>query len=381
MRIGIDARLFRSEVAGIGRYSQNLIKNLLKIDKKNQYILFMTAADKKEFKNYLIKNLLKIENLKLKIVIADIPHYSLAEQIKFPKIIARENLDLMHFLNFNYPIRYKGKFIVTIHDLTLLIYPETAKETNFLKQAAYKYTMKRACQNAAKIIAVSENTKKDIVEKFQISKDKIQTIYEAADDKIVRISNCKLQISNLRSRYKKSGPVILTVGQFRPHKNLPRLVEAFKLVRRHLPVKLVILGKPDPKHKFLYSAIDKSNLSKDIIMPGYVSDNDLAAWYQAATVFVIPSLYEGFGLPGLEAMRAGLPVVSSNRSALPEIYGQAAIYFDPFNPSDIADKIKLVLQDNNLRSKLIHLSKTQAQKYSWGKTAEETLDLYEEIQT
>jgi len=383
MRIGIDARMYRSGVAGIGRYSQNLIKNLLELDQENEYVLFMTDADKKEFENSEIKNSVKIENLKLKIVTTNIAHYSLAEQIKLPKILAKEKLDLMHFLNFNYPVCYKGKFIPVIHDLTLIKFPSTAKKTNLIKKWAFSYVLKKACQNSVKVIAISEHTKRDIVETFKIDSRKIKVIYEASDDK--NLLKCDLEnVDRLKKKYKIDTPAILYVGQFRPHKNLPSLVDAFSLIHQKMPCKLVLLGKPDPDHKRLQAsidaAVDKAVPKDDIIMPGFVSDEELACWYKIATVFVFPSLYEGFGLPGLEAMQMETPVVAANNSVLPEIYQDAAIYFDPFETADIADKIKMVLASQKLQAGLIQKGKERVKHFSWRKMAEETLDLYRQIQ-
>jgi glycosyltransferase involved in cell wall biosynthesis len=372
MKIGIDARMYRSSVAGIGRYSQNLIKNLLEIDNKNQYVLFMTPADAEEIRKK------KIETRNTKIVETNISHFSLAEQTKLPKILEKEKLDLMHFLNFNYPVRYKGKFISVIHDLTLHFYPETAKKTNFLKRAAFSYVMKKACQNSAKIVSVSESTKKDILKIFHIDSKKIKTIYEAADDKIFKTTS-ESAIESLKQKYHLDFPVILTVGQFRPHKNLPGLIEAFGKLRKEMPAKLVILGKQDPKHTRVYEAIDKTKAKSDIVMPGFVTDEELSLWYKAASVFVFPSFYEGFGLPGLEAMMAGAPVVASNQASLPEVYQDAALYFDPFNTADIAAKIKEVILNKKLQEKLIENGRKISRKYSWKKTAEETLDLYKQV--
>jgi len=369
MRIGIDARLYRSSAAGIGRYSQNLIKNLLEIDKVNQYILFMTDEDYREFKNPKSQILNPKQILNFKIQITNIPHYSLAEQTKMPGIIAKEKCDLVHFLNFNYPVKYKGKFIVTIHDLTLLFYPEAARKTNFAKQWAFRYILKKACENSSKIIAVSENTKNDIMKTFNIDSEKIAVIYEAVDDKI--ISKDKKKVEEIR-RYKE--PVILYVGQFRRHKNIEGLLKAFAILRKEMPAKLVLIGKIPKDFR-----VDNEEILKDTLMPGFIADVELAAWYKIASVFVLPSFYEGFGLPGLEAMMAGTPVVASNQSSLPEIFQEAALYFDPSKPSEIADKIKTVISDKVVSGQLIEKGKIQAKKYSWRKTAEQTLKLYEEF--
>lgn len=379
MKIGIDCRMYRSGVAGIGRYSQNLIKNILEIDQEDEFVLFMTQEDEKEFENLKIKNSIKIDNLKFKIIITDIVHYSLAEQTKFLKIIAAEKLDLMHFLNFNFPIRYRGKFVVTIHDLTLYFYPATARQTNVVKRTAFNFVMKNACNKADKIIADSKSTKNDIIKVFKTPAEKIEVIYFAADDKEFQTVN-KDFINKLENKYNlNDSPIILTVGQFRPHKNLPGLVEAFDILRKDIDAKLVILGKPDPKHARLSYAIDNSPYKRDIIIPGFVSDKELAAWYKIAAVYCFPSLYEGFGLPGLEAMAAGLPVVSSNTSSLPEVYDNAALYFDPLKSQEIAGTIKEVINNNKLRQELISKGYAQVKKYSWQKTASETLKIYNKI--
>jgi len=396
MKIGIDGRMSRSSTAGIGRYSQNLIKNLLEIDHENQYMFFMTDEDEKEFK--VQKSKFKMTNQNVKIKLTNISHYSLAEQTKLAGIIAREKCDLVHFLNFNHPVRYKGKFIVTIHDLTLLFYPEAARKTNFAKQWAFRYILKKACQNAAKIIAVSENTKNDIIKTFQVAPEKISVIYEAADDPTSPAQgglrgaskkfNCHSELVEespvntgtrtsreiLRLTAQDDKPIILYVGQFRRHKNIEGLLKAFAIVKKDIPSKLVLLGKVPTNFK-----IDNKALLRDTLMPGFVSDEELATWYKLASVFVFPSFYEGFGLPGLEAMAAGVPVVSSNRSSLPEIYQDAALYFNPLKPQEIADKIKLVLKNDKLRESLIEKGKIIAGKYSWEKTARETLKIYKEI--
>ena len=287
----------------------------------------------------------------------------------------------------------------------MLFYPETARETNFIKRLAFKKVLKSALKNSVKIIAVSENTKKDITKRFNVSNNKIQVIYEAADDKgLTNVSD--KTIENIKARYAISNkPVILYVGQWRPHKNIVGLVEAFGILKKSIDATLVLVGKPDPKHKAVFEAIDASTgsastssslslgvedlsevervdklgFSSDIVMPGFVSSDELTAWYKIASVFVFPSFYEGFGLPGLEAMAAGVPVVASDKSSLSEVYADAAIYFDPFNPENIADKIKIVLDNDKLKQELIVKGKTQAAKYSWRKTAHQTLEVYHKV--
>jgi len=371
MKIGIDARMYRSATAGIGRYSQNLIKNLLEIDKVNQYILFMTDEDYREFKNLKSQIPNPKQILNFKIQTTNIPHYSLAEQTKLAGIIEREKCDLVHFLNFNHPIRYQGKFIVTIHDLTLFHFPQAAQKTNFIKRWVYAKIMRQAIKNSAKIIVPSQFTKMDVLKFQKLPPEKIAVIYEAAAPEKI-----KNQRSKIRKKYNLSQPIILYVGQFRKHKNIPKLLEAYKILKKEINCQLVLVGQVPEEYRQI---IDNDADLRDTKMPGFISDEEVAAWYQAASVFVFPSLYEGFGLPGLEAMTAGVPVVSSNRTSLPEVYQDAAIYFDPSNPIEIADKIKMVLKNEKLRQRLIKKGKMVAAKYSWRQTASETLKVYEEI--
>lgn len=376
MKIGIDARLYRSSTAGIGRYSQNLIKNLLEIDPENQYVLLMTAADAAEFKIEKSKWKMTIQNVK--IIETNIDHYSITEQTKLPAILKAENCDLWHFLNFNVPVNFKEKYVVTIHDLTLFFYPGRSKRS-FFHKLGYKYIFKKTCQNAQKIIAVSQSTKNDIHEVFKTELAKIKVIYEAADDKNFKNASDADIVKLKKDHQICDQAVILYVGQWRHHKNLTGLIEAFNELRGDMKAKLVIVGKIDPLFPEVLESIDKSPYNHDIIKTGFVNDDELAAWYRLATVFIAPSFYEGFGLPGLEAMVAGLPVVSSDRTSLPEIYQKGALYFNPSDSIDMKDKIKKVIIDSACRERLIREGKSVVEKFSWAKTAQETLAVYKEV--
>ena len=380
MKIGIDLRMYRSSVAGIGRYSQNLVENLLRIDRDDQFVFFMRPDDIKE-----VNSKSEIRNPKHKVVEVDIPHYSISEQTKLPKIIEKEKVDLMFFTNTNYPVRYRGKFIVAIHDLTLYFFPQTARKNGFVRRKAFNFVLKSAVKKSLKIITDSENTKKDIMDVFKTSSDKIAVIPLAADDptslKLRGASkNLDATVGEIKQKYAiGDSPVILYVGQFRAHKNIPNLVRTFNIVREKIPAKLVLIGKLDPNYTELIETIDKSPRKRDIVMPGFVSDEDLSAWYKLSTCYAFPSLYEGFGLPALEAMQAGLPVVTSDRSSLPEVCQEAALYFDPENTDDMANKIKKVLQNQDIRNDLIEKGKIQTAKFSWRKTAEEALKIFKSV--
>ena len=364
MRIGLDGRFWSEEAAGIARYSRELVKNLLKIDKKNEYFLFLLP---KEFK----KCKLKAKNLNLISITS--PHYSLREQAKLPLELAKIKLDFIHFLNFYHPFFWKGRFLVTVHDLTLFFYP-TRRGKTFIHQLAMKLVMKNAIKKALKIIVPSNSTKKDIIKKFKNQNSKLKVIYEGVPKEFKPLST--KTISQFKKKKKLTSPFLLYIGQWRPHKNLIKLVEAFEIARKETDFQLVIAGKPDLKYKELISKIKKSGYKKDIITPGFIPDEELPLWYNSATAFIFPSLYEGFGLPPLEAMGCGAPVLASKVSSLPEVLGTAALYFNPGNSKAIAGEILKVFKNSNLRKKMSQESLKQVKKFSFEKMAQQTLEVY-----
>lgn len=387
MRIAIDARFYRSEAGGIGRYTQNLIKELAKIDQKNQYTVFITPKDEAEYEQHA-------KGFKKEIV--SIPHYSLAEQTKFLKILNAGNFDLVHFLNFNHPIFYQRPFIATIHDLTMLLYPSGSQQKSKLKRWAFKKVMKNAVKNSRAIIAVSRATKKDCIKYLGANPKKIKVIYEAVDPSYARkIRSTKSEARNkskiLNTKYKIQFPYLLFVSQWRPHKGLPELIKAFEILKEKYPTslklrgtskiphQLVITGRPNKNFPEIPFIIHNSKFKNSIITPGFVNDQDLPIIYQNAEAFIFPSFYEGFGLGPLEAMACGTPVISSNLSCMPEILGDAAQYFNPHNITDVVDKIYQTLTKTNLRKKMIAKGFRQIKKYSWAKMAKETLEVYQEI--
>lgn len=366
MKIGIDGRMW--DCSGIGRYTKNLVYNLLAIDKKNQYFLFTQRALDGS------KNNILASCLNLKIVKVDAPIYSFKEQTSFLSVINKQNLDLMHFTHFNIPIFYNRPFVVTIHDLTPIYFPGR-KHNIFFKRWAYFFVLKNALKRSAKIIAVSNHTKRDLLKNYPfLDKKKIRVIYEGIEEKFTK------RTPNPKSKALNSKPYILYVGVWREHKNLKGLIRAFEIVKTKFSnLKLIIVGKPDPLYPEIKEESSKSPFKKDIIIAGYVSDDELVDFYQNASAFVFPSFYEGFGLPPLEAMASCCPVICSNAASLPEILGNAALYFNPYNIDDMAKKILKCLMDKNLREKLIETGLKQVRKYSLKKMAKETLGVYNEV--
>jgi glycosyltransferase involved in cell wall biosynthesis len=371
-RIGIDCRMYSSAFTGIGRYVYELAKNLLQIDKSNEYVLFFNDPEYGKFSP---------PHKNVKKVLVNAPHYSLKEQTKFLRILNRERLDLMHFTHFNAPILYNRPFVVTIHDLTLHFYPGR-KKSSPLHRFAYGLTLKTAVKKAKKVITISENTKKDLQILLRTPSEKVEVIYEGVDEKF-RVLADREPVENVKKKYGISGKYLLYTGVWRCHKNLPNLIEAFHILKNEYDFdgRLVITGRHDP----LYAPeiIDKAislNLGEDVIFTGLVDEDALVPLYNGALAYVFPSLYEGFGLPPLEAMKCGVPVAAARASCLPEICGENnAIYFNPNNPHDIAEKIFRITSEKSLREKLIENGLNHVKKFSWPKMAEQTLRIYEKI--
>ncbi|HLD28071.1 MAG TPA: glycosyltransferase family 1 protein [Patescibacteria group bacterium] len=371
-KIGIDARLFGTKHRGIGRYTQNLIESLEKIDRQNDYVVFMSCDN---FDDYQPKH----QNFKK--VVADFKAYSWQEQLLFPRLIKKYKLDLIHFTHFNVPLLFKKRFIVTIHDLIITHHPDSRATTLSpilykIKLFFYGLIIKSTAKRADKIITVSQYSKKDIIHTLGASADKIFVTYEGIDAQIAIKENYESILSKFNLTQNN---YLLYIGSAYPHKNLERLISAFdQIIKSRDDLKLVLVGKKD----FFYTGLEKyikekyQALSERIVITDYLSDHDLSGLYQGASCYVFPSLIEGFGLPPLEAQKAGLAVVSSNTTCLPEILSGGAIYFDPNNSVDIADKIKIILSDDNLRQDLIKRGYENADKYSWEKCAQETLGLY-----
>ncbi|MDP2708451.1 MAG: glycosyltransferase family 1 protein [bacterium] len=371
-RIGIDARFYGPVGKGLGRYTQEITDNIVKLDRESEYVIFLRRENFNDFKT---------ANPKVKKVLADVAWYGWAEQILLPYYIWRERLDLMHFPHFNVPLACPIKFVVTIHDLILIRYP-TIRATTLgplkykLKNLAYKIVIGAAIKRARKILAVSEFTKRDIIKQFGVAADKVVVTYEG----VTQLPNPSFpRPLVLATSGKESGnyPYLLYVGNAYPHKNLESLIKVFSRIKKNKPeLNLILVGKDD----YFYARLKKFAVRYDnVIFPGYLPDGELAELYANALAYVFPSFYEGFGLPPLEAMARGLPVASSDRSCLPEILGQAALYFNPDDPEDMKNKILKIISDENLRADLRNRGQAQIKKYSWTECAEQTLEVYREI--
>lgn len=371
MRIGIDARMYSTEFTGIGRYVYELVKQLTLIDDKNEYVLFMNEPEYSKF----------VESRRVKKMLVKAKHYSVREQLGYLWALRRANLDLMHFTHFNAPILYRKPSVVTIHDLTLSFFPGKKMNSAFYRMA-YNTVLKAAVRNARRVIAVSENTKADLVEIAGTSPSKVEVIYEGVGEEFGPRGDKETQ-ENLHRKYSITRDFLLYTGVWRGHKNLVNLVRAFALLREGEEghdLQLVITGEEDPYYPEVKRTVKELGLEHHVIYTGMVPEKELVALYQTATAYVFPSLYEGFGLPPLEAMRCGTPVVASKVSCIPEICGEAsAIYFDPYDPEDICNSIRKVLLDESLQKELRECGLKHSLKFSWEKMAQKTLEIYNDI--
>lgn len=372
MRIGIDARMYSTEFTGIGRYVCELVKHVTALDEANEYVLFMNQPEHESFDP---------PSKRVSKVLVNARHYSLKEQLNYFWVLKRAKLDLMHFTHFNAPILYRKPSIVTIHDLTLSFFPGK-KMNSALRRMAYNRVLKAAVKHAHRVIAVSENTKADLVEVVKTSSAKVEVIYEGVGEEFGPRGDKELQEDVLK-KYGITKDFLLYTGVWRGHKNLVNLIKAFALLREApnaFDKQLVITGEEDPYYPEVKRTVKELGLEHHVIYTGMISEKELVALYQSAEVYVFPSLYEGFGLPPLEAMRCGTPVVASKSSCIPEICGEVnALFFDPYDPEDIANSIQKVLLDEGLRGELRECGLKHSLKFSWEKMAEKTLKVYGEV--
>jgi glycosyltransferase involved in cell wall biosynthesis len=371
-RIGIDARFYGLKQGGIGRYVQKLAENLERVDLTNQYIIFLRKENWSEYQP---------KNPNFKKVLADYQWYSLAEQIFMPFKIRQAKVDLMHFPHFNVPVFYRRPFVITIHDLILKRFPARRASAlgpirYWLKTLAYQLVIYSAVKRAKKIIAVSNYTKNDILRYFRVEPKKVRVIYEGSPDELRPCleNTAFAKAVSFQGTALDKRPYLLYVGNAYPHKNLEKLILAFeKLSQQKEDLQLVLVGELD----YFYQRLQKQFFDiKGVVFTDFVSDQELVSLYQNASLYVFPSLCEGFGLPPLEAMTYQLPVIASEASCLPEVLGPAAVYFNPEDIEDMAKKIKQVLEDRALQEKLISEGKKRIEKYSWTKMAQETLEVY-----
>ncbi|MFH0833889.1 MAG: glycosyltransferase family 1 protein [Patescibacteria group bacterium] len=373
MKIGIDARMYSSGFTGIGRYTFELIRGLARLDTENEFVVFLNPE---EFEHFSVP----AGNFRGVKVAA--PHYSLAEQTTFLKQLNAEKLDLMHFSHFNAPLFYLGKSVVTIHDLTLSKFPGK-KMNKLVHRLAYNLVLRRAVSHARKIIAVSQNTKKDLMELLKVNSEKIEVIWNGVGREFVPSVPTELSKKQLAKKFGIRQNYLLYTGVWRDHKNILGMLEAIAQIveqQKDFEGEIVITGRPNRVYApEIFAKVRELGLQDRFVFTDLVSDQDLLQLYQNARVFVFPSFYEGFGLPPLEAMACGVPVVASNSSSIPEICGEKnALFFNPKNTENMSAKIWEAWSNEATRKKLRERGLTRVLDFSWRKMSEATYAIYRE---
>ncbi len=370
-KIGIDARFFTERATGIGRHVFELVQGLAKLDTKNEYTLFLKP---KEFEIFQLPS----SNFKKEKTTA--PHYSFDEQVGFLRQLNKHQFDLMVFPHFNAPIFYRRKYVVTIHDLTLHFFPGK-KKSDLISRVAYKTVINTVVRNAEHCFAVSENTKRDMVKHLKIPKNKITVTYNGVTQQFKSEQDDQIQKS-FKSKYNLPKKYFLYNGVQRSHKNILGLIQAYAIFLKKNPdseIDLVFAGPSNDTYTEIPSQIDELDLQDRIHMLGFFPEADIEKLISGATAYVFPSFYEGFGLPPLEAMRCGTPVACSHTSSLPEVCGEAAVYFDPKNIDDIALAMEKVVFDIPLRKDLVEKGFVQSQKFRWSDMVKRMLEEYQKI--
>lgn len=373
MKIGFDFRMGGSINSGIGRYSYELLKNILQQNVKHSVVVFYNEY------NSDATDINTLQQLGAEMVIANFSHYSLAEQFYFPKLLNKYNLDLVHFPNFNAPVFYNKPFVVTIHDM---VHHKISghKKSTLWKFYAYKYIINKVAKKAKKIITITESAKSEITAFLGVPNDKVAVIYEGPTD---LIKTTDIQIKQIKSRFLLSRPYFLFVGTLERKKNLITLAKAFDyfLDSYNFDMDLVIAGKVDSHYPQIKDEMLEHCKKNRIVFTGYVTDTEQACLYDGAYAFITTSLHEGFGLPGLEAMSHGLPVLASNTNVFNEVYDNGAIFFEPLDIKDIAKCMDLVASDSDFYKQMQSKAVARASKFDWSQTAEETLAVYEMVAT
>ncbi len=383
LRIVLDTR--RVADFGIGTYIRNLVRALAQIDRSNHYTLVTPQREVPEFEGLPSNFEMAFYQGKVR---------SGFSQLGYTIFLRRLDADLFHIPLNAVPLWMPKPYVVTIHDMSSLLFATQSGYRNNLRL----YYLRRGLQRADRVMAVSSSTRHDVEAVLGIPASRIRVVYNAPDPVFrqagapplaqpgERQSGYPPDVQRVLERYRIHYPFLLYVGRTNPQKNIPRLVEAFAVLRGEMSdhllykdVRLIIIGDEISKNPALRHAVIQSRVEDVVRFLGFVPIETLRAFYQAASAFVFPSLYEGFGLPPLEAMACGTPVVCTNVSSLPEVVGDAAVIVNPENVFDIARGMKEVLLDCGLRTQLIERGLEQLRKFSWERTAAQVLETYEDI--
>lgn len=364
MRIGLDIRKYFD--LGIGTYIQNLLQRFREVDEENDYCLFVAPGDSD-----------KIDlGERFRKIISASKKYSLSELFALSRLANRERLDVFHAPHYTLPFGLSSQRIVTIHDIIHLRFPEYLG----MRQRLYARAMlASACRRADVVITDSHYSKNEIVAEMSVSAEKVKVIYLGVNERFRTIE--KTEREHFCRKYSIVGRYILYVGNFKPHKNLETLLKAFAQVRETTCPLLVLVGDTLESYPNLEHVAGDSNLWNRLKVLGRIALDDLVRAYSFAEALVLPSLYEGFGLPPLEAMACGTPVIASNTTSIPEIVGDAAILYSPMEKDELAHQIERIVDDQEPRASMIQNGYERIKLFSWKQCAQLTLETYRQVGT
>jgi glycosyltransferase involved in cell wall biosynthesis len=366
MRIAINTLAMRRELYGVGNYIKHLVACLSKLDSKNEYLLFASRENDHHLKhlggNFRVQYAPSNRTIRLA-----------WEQLILPRRLKRERIDVYHGTTFVTPLHKTSRQVVSIHDMTFYLTPE---RHSLHKRVYFRAMIPKAVRGSDRVIAISESTKRDLLRLLDVEADKISVVPLGVDSRFSPAVD-EAVLAGVREKYNLPSKFILFVGMIEPRKNLQILLDVYEAAGLDEDIDLVLAGNLGWDYQGLLRKIADSPVSHRIRMLGYIADADLPALYTLATLFVYPSVYEGFGLPVLEAMACGTPVVTSNVSSLPEVAGDAAVLFDPSDSRSLASALQEVLGSSQLRKSMSERGRQRAQLFTWERTAQKTLETYQ----
>lgn len=365
MKIGIMLRHI-NELGGIVVYTKNLLENLLKIDKENEYIFLYNNPS-------LLGSYSKYKNVRE--VVIKFKNKLFWDQIGVPGAVRSRKIDLIFNPKLSIPLFTSAKKILTLPGLEQFALPNVFRWYDHLNSRIMEPLY---CRRANAIIVMTDTGKKDLIKYLNVSNNKIKVIY-ASHHKRFELTKDKKELLAIKQKYNLPENYIFFIGGITPLKNFSNIIRAFKIIKNKIPIKLVIVGFKRWKYASDFELISKLKLKDDVINLGFVPDDDLPYLYSAAQCLLFPSLYEGFGIPILEAHASRCPVICSNTGCTPEVSGKAALLVNPYDYKEIAKAVFDILNNNDLRDKLIASGLDNLKRFSWSKNARQTLELFEKI--
>ena len=372
LNIGVDIR--RVGEFGVGIYTKNLVRSLVRIAPENHYVLIGRNENLEHFRD--LKPSPRFE-------LYDRRFDSVRSHLDFWFLIRRLGLDIFHMPHRWVPYSTPSPYVATLHDLNSLVFPR--EEESPMRQRMRRRILRHGLMNAARIIAVSEATKRDAMKRLSLPESKFSVVYDAVDEQVAQPVTESERRRTL-ARYSVNDPFLLYAGRIQIHKNVPRLIEAFAVAKaqlenhwRYQNLKLIVIGDDLSAFPNVRHSVMRTRIQDSVRFLGFVPVETLRVFYAAATAFIFPSLYEGFGMPPLEAMAHGTPVVTSNVSSLPEAVGDAAVLVNPENPFDIARGMRQVLLDDDFRRELRRRGFERVRRFSWDSSAEKVLEIYRQV--